>query len=868
MITNVLNQSSYYFETWNTLRFAAKAKSIKISPKANFDTEGSEEGLKQEISHLLRKIDMLEKNQGGTVQGAQVNNQQVIKLVDRLENAWDGVINDIEERQLLFKEAISKSDEYFINLIMEFRQCLVGRGSEILLKTKFMPILEELEQFFGQNWSGVGPREVIDKLDCFHEIVKDEIRALKGVVQSQPQRARDKLKRIKKRWQHSLERIDEIMSDEEEEKEIINGLLSCMDETTASPDNPQENQDSNEDTTQDEKRFTWGAPEGQNVERVSKDSIKPHKDQKSNLMIDLSEINKQQNNDRSGVKDSNDLDHTTNNNRTGRLSSARTKDVKMAEVQELLSQFTPQKIRMVMKENDLLNKKIQKQRFLILEMKKKMDEVEEQRATKTHRLNRSCDDVPASLLGNLERVVDESVAPWNENELRQFDSVYDDRKSVHFRRSTFKSREPQYNVPLPAQSLEVLLEEDIKINSPRNEMAESIRELLFNDEQPENPNKGAVFGKKPAFTIEAKKKEELMNDLFDPSKRFQPKSHREWRDTAYGRDSAFPDLNGKPDGTFNPSEYTSPYDERPSEGVLVGSPVKDPFKEDDEVEVFIPSEKFRNQNESPGIFKRENQILKSDLETLSKKFKDLEEQKVKWEKRFANQEGFKESRISFLKQKPEAETELVASEKLTGELIQTTQQNPSLKPRPQHSKISLFTQNKPEYSELRSNKTQESEQKRSQNLKEEHISIPETSDFTLDKQSFYNRDDDTPYQTISMAKKSAFSPSQKSKKTSKYPDDTPPRIITDFMPEDSMRKSNQDEELKVMEIILQEKSKEALSYLKLIEKLQKENDQLRETSDASSSLGLYKLKLENKKLKEAIRKIAGKVKQEIALDTD
>jgi hypothetical protein len=867
VITNVLNESSYYFETWNTLRFAAKAKSIKISPKANFDTEGSEEALKQEISHLLRKIDMLEKNSKGHAQGPAVNNQQVIKLVDRLETAWDGVINGIEERQLLLKEAISKSDEYFINLIMEFRQCLVGRNSEFILKTKFLPILEEMEEFFGQNWTGVGPREVIDKLDCFHEIVKDEIRSLKGVVQSKPQTAKDKLKRIKKRWQHSLERIDEIMSDEEEEKEIINGLLSCMDETSPSAETGKYDQNANKDPLLAEKRFTWGSTDDQANGRVSQPEFHKNPELKDRLMIDLASLNPHNNQEQHLSKDFQEGDMIAGNSKTGRLSSARTKDVKIAEVQELLSQFTPQKIRMVIKENDLLNKKIQKQRFLILEMKKKMDEVEEQRVTKTHRLNRSCDDIPASLLGNLEKVVDESVAPWNDNEFRNFDSIYDERKSFHHRRSTLKGRQSSQTQGFRGQTIDSLLEEDIKINSPRNnEVAESIREILSSDELQEEPKKAQTISKNPEARFPDKRKEEMLNNLFDPAKRFQPKSQKEWRDTGFDRDSYEPYTNVDNLNPMVSTEDFSPYAERASEGVIVESPVKDPFKRSYEPEEINFSSKKREHFESPLSFKKESHMVKSDLESLSKKFKDLEEQKAKWEKKLTLQDAQKENKVNFSKHKIPSENEIIASEKLNGEVVNSSPLIVGSKAPGPPSKISLFTEKQQVSKETKSSKQPTGQMVGSTDESDRHQKHSSNGRIDpLNTKSLKPAPDD-PYRSAGAFKKEAYSSPMKLPLRSNYTEETPPRILTDFMPEDSMRRSNNDEELKLMEAVIQEKSKEAIGYLKLIEKLQKENDQLRDNTDANSSLAVYKLKLENKKLKEAIRKIAGKVKQEI--DTD
>ena len=146
VITNVLSQNSYYFETWNTLRFAAKAKSIKTSPKANFETEGTEEALKQEINHLLRRIDELEKGEGkGWAESDNGDNQLLRDLVQRLEIGWDSVFNTCQEQSILNQEVLSKADDTFVTLIMDFRGALARPGSDALIQTKFVPVLEDIE---------------------------------------------------------------------------------------------------------------------------------------------------------------------------------------------------------------------------------------------------------------------------------------------------------------------------------------------------------------------------------------------------------------------------------------------------------------------------------------------------------------------------------------------------------------------------------------------------------------------------------------------------------------------------------------------------------------------------------------------------
>ena len=53
LITNILNESDYLFETYNTLRFGQTAKIIKVNYKADCQAlGGTEEDLKNEINYL------------------------------------------------------------------------------------------------------------------------------------------------------------------------------------------------------------------------------------------------------------------------------------------------------------------------------------------------------------------------------------------------------------------------------------------------------------------------------------------------------------------------------------------------------------------------------------------------------------------------------------------------------------------------------------------------------------------------------------------------------------------------------------------------------------------------------------------------
>lgn len=837
-----------------------------MSPKANFDTEGTEEALKQEINHLLRKIDMLEKNSASHRNVSPADSQNIVKLVDRLEVAWDGVINRVEERQLLLKEAITSADDFFINLIMEFREALAGRGSEVLLRTKFLPILEEMEEFFGQNWNGVGPREVIDKLHCFHEIVKDEIKALKGVVQSKPQTAKDKLKRIKKRWKHSLERIDEIVSDEEEEKEIINGLLTCMEDEEFDENDRQENTIENFANDLNHDHF---------VERLDdeRDSIVKHKfsesqnDFSKQLKIDLTKVNERGSSPTSAQNENFDRETLRNSSKTGRMSSSRLKDPKLVEIQELLREFTPQKIRMILKENNLLNKKIQKQRFLILEMRNKMDEVEENRRDKTHRLNRSCDDIPTSVLGNLEKVVDDSMAQWNEAEVKQAEAVLEDRKSSYNRRTTHKSRLPSVIPHVQAEDGEVVFDIDFRINSPRNmQTGEGLREIGSSNNLGDNDEMFQPTPQKYGNKIDQSQKADLVKNLFDPRKRFQPNSREGWRDTVLDRETVG-SLNGVE--TINPMlstamdgpaffEYTAEDFEK--------SPEKDPFHSDNKT-LYRSELEEKNSKKSPEVQSPEKSRLKSELASLSKKFRELEGQKKVWENKALALEAQKENKMNFSKSKTgDVITEHSTEGKLHGELLSPLNTKYSPKPAIQPPKISLFSNlhsNRDNKGQSELSKLNREEDDRSEMQVKSAVKDGLSTGFSFAKVKRTNSNISAGYCSPTLSQKSPEKYQVGTAEALRMAAESPPRILTEFLPEDSMRRSNNDDEVRVLDHLLQEKTKEAINYLKQIEKLQKENDQLRENPEGSSSLSLYKLKIENRKLKDAIKKIAGKVKQEI-----
>lgn len=1033
VITNVLSESNYYFETWNTLRFAAKAKSIKISPKANFVTEGTEDALKHEINHLLRRIDELEKSGGGgAIDSEPVDNNQIIKLVERLEAGWDGVCNGIEERNLLSKDVIEKADDFFMTLIMDFREALSKKGSEFLLQTKFIPILEEIEEFFEKNKEFTTHKDITDKMESFANIVKDELANIKG-ARGKTYSAKEKLNKMKQKWKHSLEKIDEILSDdEEEEKEIINSLLDCMEERDemqiggqSNSGNGYEAQDVRMNSSDGGKGNYQSAGGYQNTQGGGWSKVGPNGEKGAKVVsagddywsqgsqqapgqITLdkrysgdSKINPASTKDyaSAGGKSSSNYSSATGNspiliqnnqgsstspsgsyqdggskgrehpsassqknsggaftffapasgfssNQQGsygststptklattdpklndkfnsskqstaaqnydpyqqshktvsnpnfaqvnplssavfpapshsnqggisldtsqqlqhdkdRMNSSRTKDQKINELQALLSQFSPQKIRMVMKENDLLTKKIRKQRYLILELKGKINDFKTEDKNKVLKPNRSFDDIKDALVETkeVEKLVENSLQ-LIESEWRLESAIHgepeEEQKSLLGRKSTMKPR-PSIN---PKKSTfgypQTILEEDepfISSAKKRSIAFQDQDEVIYDDgrksraveESSRKPLKFAIKIDKGVQTVdnfslktprEAQSTEEIpsrafkkkvidtgtknqmINDLFDPSKRFQPAFEETWRDTVE-----------------RPSVVSS-------NGFMAGiNSLEDPFFPGvllESQQVLSPSKGYE-QNKA---FQEENVKLRAEIDALQKRLKEAEFSKESLARKNSELQKEKEQREEEAREVPLKKTMLA-------EVISPTEKPKERGDRPsQHMKIPLFGPSNGSAKKEKDKDTREIlEPLWSENDKR--------ASTNYSKSSKQERTHTPPKSSPNLA-----SSSQKSSDLGLSVHDS----IRDSL-DVSSQVSQVLEELQYKEDLLKMKTKESLMYLKQIDKLQKENDDLRNNSSESSSLSVYKLKLENKKLKEAIRKIAGKVKQEIATD--
>lgn len=142
IITNILNEESYYFETFNTLRFSATAKTIKTFPKANFVAEGSEEELQSEINYLMRKLSKYEKERKGAT------NKEVNRLAKRLKVAWEDVRDEVLGNDIIIKEHMVKFERAITLCISEIHTLASNVGSEKLFKTDIVEIIEEIENFF------------------------------------------------------------------------------------------------------------------------------------------------------------------------------------------------------------------------------------------------------------------------------------------------------------------------------------------------------------------------------------------------------------------------------------------------------------------------------------------------------------------------------------------------------------------------------------------------------------------------------------------------------------------------------------------------------------------------------------------------
>lgn len=854
MITNILNESGYYFETWNTLRFAAKAKSIKINPKANYISEGGDDLLKMEVNNLLRRIDELEK-QKGTI--GDTDNFYILKLVDRLEIAWDAVSNGIDEKSLLAKNALQKADDVFIDIILELKQELSKKGADYILKTKYIPILEEIEGFFEKNQTFTSIRDLTDKMDTFSSIIKDEIQMIKEPILRSDARRQAKLSK----WRLSLEKIDEIISDdEEEEKQVLNSILVSMDEKAHSPPN----RGSHKKGVPSIVDMSEGANKEQLVPLAEEDLQEilfiNHK-----LENSMREIQEERN--RKSIASERGSDFKWGEGETGRNQGASgglggrgsteqmeaglpksREEIKLKEYEDLLMQFKPQKIRMIVKENELLNRKIKKQRYFLLEMKEKLKRLKNDSQKQEFRQNRSYDDISDLFLDKeeVENIVEESMMlreSMSPDNMHGYSGHADQGPRRYPVQSIFETNYGQ-NV---GETHGGLAKENATRNLPTLEQV-IIEEEGLEYRSQENRNwkkKNGVTGSSATFPAKSKQrpsigsqteeaqvvgeqggygssKQQMVEDIFSPARRLQVLNESCWRDTGERMSSISMNLdqNGYPVPEETVFGHEAP-----------GKLMQELDAKNQQLD--LVTNKFK-------AMEREYQAMKETLmEKESRTRKLFRQTKEELEKSLKQSESLLEDRECNILRIKELERDL----QLLRESSQTAAKqsnNFTLRDNGTGRAKEVAKREGPEDIEPRGGGERYGEDPRkTQNSVKSELLGEGMGGFRFREEGMGGAEREGAGREV-RGERAGHKRSLSSNRKEAY--------------EEKGAAGERGRE------------QEVLKYLKQIDKLQKENDMLMEGNSEGSRLKLHKLKLENKKLKEAIRKIAGKVKQEIGVD--
>jgi hypothetical protein len=144
LITNILNQSDYLFETYNTLRFGQTAKTIRVHYKANYEAEGgSEDDLKSEINFLMGKLYRYEKKL------PEIANEDSQKVVKHLTGVWDKIKCFIGKKGILAKKAIDEVEFQFGDAINTVKGLLQNYDCSNLANSQNLRnILKDMENFF------------------------------------------------------------------------------------------------------------------------------------------------------------------------------------------------------------------------------------------------------------------------------------------------------------------------------------------------------------------------------------------------------------------------------------------------------------------------------------------------------------------------------------------------------------------------------------------------------------------------------------------------------------------------------------------------------------------------------------------------
>lgn len=168
IITNVLNEDPFYFETFNTLKFSASAKAIKTFPKANFVAEGSEEELQAEINHLMRKLSKLQNQSKG------ISNKEVMRLARKLKAAWEDTALQVEKNDLLAKNTLHSFSGTVKGVVKEITQSSNRAGGEYLYRTDIVSTIESIENFLEE-------KKVLTKVKLIARMKKLEVGLVKDL---------------------------------------------------------------------------------------------------------------------------------------------------------------------------------------------------------------------------------------------------------------------------------------------------------------------------------------------------------------------------------------------------------------------------------------------------------------------------------------------------------------------------------------------------------------------------------------------------------------------------------------------------------------------------------------------------------------
>lgn len=176
LIANIITQEEFYFETLNTLRFAAKAKTIVTAPRTNFVADGTEEDLKAQISYLMNKIEALKKYERENPNETTYF-QEVDKIVERIGRAWDHAITKIEEKAIMAESALQELDEEMNEVYKELKKAASKRGAENILQTGLKTITQAAEDYF-RDRQFIGVEEMSNRLITIHTKCKELLESI------------------------------------------------------------------------------------------------------------------------------------------------------------------------------------------------------------------------------------------------------------------------------------------------------------------------------------------------------------------------------------------------------------------------------------------------------------------------------------------------------------------------------------------------------------------------------------------------------------------------------------------------------------------------------------------------------------------